>query len=38
VLSFDYRPLDSGTLLYAELNIETSSGATATSSATGTLP
>ena len=38
VLTFDYRPLDSGTLLYAELNIETSSGATATSAATGTLP
>ena len=38
LLSFDYRPLDSGTVLYAELNISTSSGATATSSATGTLP
>ena len=38
VLEFGYRPLDSGTLLYAELNIETSSGATATTAATGTLP
>ena len=38
VLQFGYRQLDSGTLLYAELNIETSSGATATSAATGTLP
>jgi hypothetical protein len=38
LLEFGYRPLDSGTLLYAELNITTSSGETATSSATGTLP
>ena len=37
-LEFDYRPLDSGTLLYAELNIETSSGEIATSAATGTKP
>jgi len=37
-LVFEYRPLDSGTLLYAELNIETSSGEIDTSSATGTKP
>ena len=37
-LVFEYRPLDSGTLLYAEVNIETSSGEIATSAATGTKP
>ncbi len=37
-LEFGYRPLDSGTLLYAELNIVTSSGESAVSSATGTKP
>lgn len=37
-LEFEYRPLPSGTLLYAELDIETSSGEIATSSATGTKP
>ncbi len=37
-LMFEYRPLDSGTLVYAELNIETSAGETATTSATGTMP
>jgi hypothetical protein len=37
-LTFGYRQLDSGTLLYAELNIQNSAGETATSSATGTLP
>ena len=37
-LEFEYRPLGSGTVLYAELNIETSSGATATTAATGTIP
>jgi hypothetical protein len=38
VLEFGYRPLDSGTVIFAELNIVTSSGAGATSSATGTKP
>ncbi|MEQ1736846.1 MAG: hypothetical protein ABL886_10660, partial [Rhodoglobus sp.] len=38
LLEFGYRPLDSGTLIYAELNIVTSSGAGAISSATGTIP
>ncbi|HEX7834526.1 MAG TPA: clostripain-related cysteine peptidase, partial [Pseudolysinimonas sp.] len=37
-LSFDYRKLDSGTLLYAELVIQNSAGETDTSAATGTLP
>jgi len=37
-LVFAYRPLDSGTLLYAEVTIETSSGEIATSAATGTKP
>jgi hypothetical protein len=38
VLEFGYRPLDSGTFIYAELNIVTSSGAFATTAATGTIP
>ena len=37
-LSFDYRALESGTLLYAELVIQDSAGGTAISAATGTIP
>ena len=37
-LTFDYRALESGTLLYAELVIQDSAGGTAISAATGTIP
>ena len=37
-LAFGYRQLDSGTLLYAELTIESGTGELATTTATGTLP
>jgi hypothetical protein len=37
-LQFGYRKLESGTIVYAELNIENSAGVNATSAATGTLP
>jgi hypothetical protein len=37
-LTFGYRQLDPGTQVYAELNIQTSTGEIATSSAVGTLP
>jgi hypothetical protein len=37
-LTFGYRQLDPGTQVYAELNIQTSTGEIATTSAVGTLP
>jgi hypothetical protein len=37
-LTFGYRQLDTGTQVYAELNIQTSTGEIATTSAVGTLP
>ncbi|MEO8095868.1 MAG: clostripain-related cysteine peptidase, partial [Pseudolysinimonas sp.] len=37
-LKFNYRPLESGTKVYAEVDIQNSAGDTAISSATGVLP